>query len=124
MPQQDAHPRMIVGAWQWRARSATRRGGRLEAMLQSRVGLAVLASAAPAEPALAEISLAARTDIPVGSTPAAFVLAQSDGPRLIVGRDKGLALVGPLDDALPLTVSLAELPFVRSIAIGRFNGRP
>jgi hypothetical protein len=68
-----------------------------------------------------DIAFQSGVNIAVGSAPAAFALARIDGQRLIVARDQGLALVGPMGDPFPVATRLAAIQFVKSLALGPFT---
>lgn len=72
-------------------------------------------------PANGEVAFQVAASIAVGSAPAAFALARIDGQRLIVARDQGLALVGPLGEPFPVATRLASIQFVKSLALGPFT---
>lgn len=69
------------------------------------------------------ITFRTASDVRVGAGPTAVALANLEGPRLIVGRDAGLALVGPLDSNFPVTSRIGSVQFVKSVIVGAFTAR-
>lgn len=69
------------------------------------------------------ITFRTASDVRVGAGPTAVAFAAVDGPRLVVGRDAGLALVGPLDSDFPIATRVGSVQFVKSVIVGAFTAR-
>lgn len=69
------------------------------------------------------ITFRTASDVRVGTGPTSLAFADLDGPRLIVGRDEGLAVVGPLDSNFPVTARVSTLQFAKSVIVGAFTTR-
>lgn len=68
------------------------------------------------------IAFRTASEIRVGAGPLSIAYANLEGPRLIVGRDGGLALVGPLDSDFPTTARIGSIQFAKSVVVGAFTG--
>jgi hypothetical protein len=67
------------------------------------------------------IAFRSANDVRVGAGPTAVAYVDLGGPRLIVGRDAGLALVGPLDSDFPVTSRIGSVQFIKSVIVGAFT---